>query len=144
MYTMYNVWQKHIFFFCATASEPNLKGRNQLKHRTNRYKPHIDHHPLNPRHYSPNDTSSSTTTSRHREAISPTTASAYRPPLEKVFHPGPRGVPLFQSPSLPNININSSRSKVHFPSSSSSVSGVSFINRIALNTHFFYYQKMFF
>ena len=98
-------------FSNCPASEPNLKGRNQLKHRTHRYKPHIDHHPLNPRHYSPNETSSSAS-ARHREAISP----SYRPPLEKVFHPGPRGVPLFQSPSMPNININSSRSQVHFPS----------------------------
>ena len=111
---------KYFCFSLHTASEPNLKGRNQLKHRTHRYKPHVDHHPLNPRHYSPD--TSSTAASRHREAISPTTAATYRPPLEKVFHPGPRGVPLFQSPSLPNININSSRSQVHFPSSSSSSS----------------------
>jgi len=92
-----------------------LKGRNQLKHRTNRYKPHIDHHPLNPRHYSPNDPRlSEGGMSSHRDAVSP----PYRP-LEKVFHPGPRGVPLFQSPSLPNINLKSSRSQVHFPSSAS-------------------------
>ncbi|XP_066928350.1 histone deacetylase 4-like [Clytia hemisphaerica] len=109
------------FSLRKAESEPNLRGRNQLKLRTNRYKPHTDHHPLNPRHYSPNDTSSSTASaSRHREAVSP----PYRPPLEKVFHPGPRGVPLFQSPSLPNI-YKTSRSQVHFPSSSSSMMGSS-------------------
>lgn len=108
------------FSLRKAASEPNLKGRNQLKHRTHRYKPHIDRHSMHTRHYSPNETSTRHTEG-YRDAISP----PYRP-VDKVFHPGPRGgsntLPLFQSPSLPNINFNSSRSQVHFPSSSSALS----------------------
>ena len=52
-----------------------------------------------------------------REALSP----PYTKPIEgKVFSQGPKGVPpLFQS--LPNININSVRSQMHFPSSMVSV-----------------------
>ena len=58
--------------------------------------------------------------SERREAISP----PYTKPIEgKVFAQGPRGaIPLFQSPSLPNINLGSSRSQVHFPTSM--VSGI--------------------
>lgn len=56
-------------------------------------------------------------TSERREAISP---PYKRDAIEgKVFHKGPRGgvPPLFQSPSLPNINLGSGRSQVHFPTS---------------------------
>lgn len=51
-----------------------------------------------------------------RDAISP----PYTKPIEgKVFSQGPKGgvPPLFQSPSLPNINIGSNRSQMHFPTS---------------------------
>lgn len=106
------------------TSEPNLKGRNTLKHRV-RYKPCVDHHPLmptnnHPRHsYSPGDSRHPDMTSERREAISP---PYKRDAIEgKVFHKGPRGgvPPLFQSPSLPNINLGSGRSQVHFPTSMS-------------------------
>lgn len=98
------------------ASEPNLKGRNQYKHRV-RYKPCVEHPlmamPEHPRHScSPGDSRHPDISSERREAISP----PYNKSVEgKVFPQGPRGIPLFQSPSLPNINLGSGLSQVHFP-----------------------------
>ena len=98
------------------ASEPNLKGRNPFKHRV-RYKPCVEHPlmamPEHPRHgCSPGD-------SRHPELVSSERREAISPPYGKVegkvFPQGPRANPLFQSPSLPNINLGSGMSQVHFP-----------------------------
>jgi len=103
------------------ASEPNLKGRNMLKVRV-RTKPPIEN-PLMQGHARHNYSPDSRYSDMHiekRDAISP----PYTKPIEgKVFSQGPKGgvPPLFQSPSLPNINIGSNRSQMHFPTSMSTL-----------------------
>lgn len=70
--------------------------------------------PGHPRHScSPGESRHPDISSERREAISP----PYNSSVEgKVFPQGPRGVPLFQSPSLPNIPLGSGGlSQVHFP-----------------------------
>ena len=72
-----------------------------------------------------------------REALSP----PYTKPIEgKVFSQGPKGVPpLFQS--LPNININSVRSQMHFPSSMVSVL-IYFFKKIRVGMQLIYLFKV--